>query len=106
MALKIVWTPQAENGLDKVLDYLEKEWTIMEILNLEQNINDLLNRISKYPKICPQTGKFNNVHKGLVDKNNYIIYRIQPKKELIEIINFRGTKQRPINKSTKSQQRI
>ena len=96
MALKIVWTPQAENGLDKVLDYLEKEWTIMEILNLEQNINDLLNRISSYPKICPQTRKFNNVHKGLVDKNNYIIYRIQPKKELIEIINFRGTKQKPI----------
>jgi len=96
MALKIVWTPQAENGLDKVLDYLEKEWTIMEILKLEQNINDLLNRISKYPKICPQTGKFNNVHKGLVDKNNYIIYRIQPKKKLIEIINFRGTKQKPI----------
>ena len=83
MALKIVWTSQAEDGLDKVLNYLEKEWTIMEILNLEQNLNDLLNRISKYPKICPKTEKFNNVYKGLVDKNNYIIYRIQPKKELI-----------------------
>ena len=96
MAIKIVWTSQAENGLIKVLDYLEEEWTIREILNLEQNINDLLKRISKYPRICPQTGRFNNVHKGLVDKNNYIIYRIQPKKELIEIINFRGTRQKPI----------
>ncbi|MDN6311116.1 MAG: hypothetical protein ACTH3E_09855 [Psychroflexus halocasei] len=46
MALKIVWTPQAEIGLTKVLDYLEKEWT---------------------------------------------------KKEIIEIINFRETKQKPIN---------
>ena len=27
MALKIVWTPQAVDGLDKVLGYLEKEWT-------------------------------------------------------------------------------
>ncbi len=96
MALKIVWTPQAEDGLNKVIGYLEKEWTIIEILNLEQNINELINRISKYPKICPQTGKFDNVHKGLVDKNNYIIYRIQSKKELIEIINFRGTKQKPL----------
>lgn len=33
MALKIVWTPQAENGLEKVINYLEAEWTIMEILN-------------------------------------------------------------------------
>lgn len=96
MALKIVWTPQANRGLDKVIEYLEEEWTVMEILNLEQNLQDLLNRISKYPKICPATGKYKNVHKGLVDKNNYIIYRIQPKKELIEIINFRGTKQEPI----------
>ncbi|PJB13491.1 MAG: hypothetical protein CO119_01300 [Flavobacteriales bacterium CG_4_9_14_3_um_filter_40_17] len=96
MALKIVWTPQGERGLDKVIEYLEEEWTINEILNLEQNLKDLLGRISKYPKICPATGQYKNVHKGLVDKNNYIIYRIQPKKELIEIINFRGTKQKPI----------
>jgi len=96
MALKIVWTPQAVDGLDKVLGYLEKEWTIVEILNLQQNITNFLNRISKYPKIYPQTAKFTNVHRGLVDKNNYIIYRIQPKKRIIEIINFRGTKQNPI----------
>ncbi|QHI36296.1 hypothetical protein IMCC3317_16560 [Kordia antarctica] len=96
MALKIVWTPQAENGLNKVLDYLEEEWTLQEILNLEQNLNDLLNRIRKYPQMCPQTGKFQHVYKGLVDKNNYIIYRIKPKKQLIEIINFRGTKQKPV----------
>jgi len=96
MALKIVWTEQAEYGLETVIDYLEKEWTVMEILNLESNINDFLKRISKYPKICPQTEKLNNVHKGLVDKNNYIIYRIRPKKQLIEIINFRGTKQKPL----------
>lgn len=96
MALKIVWTPQAERGLDKAIEYLEEEWTINEILNLEQNLQDLLTRISKYPKICPATGQYKNVHKGLVDRNNYIIYRIQPKKEVVEIINFRGTKQEPI----------
>ena len=93
MALKIVWTPQANRGLDKVLEYLEEEWAVLEILNLEQNLQDFLKRISKYPKICPTTGKYKNVYKGLVDKNNYIIYRIQPKKELIEIITFRGTRQ-------------
>jgi plasmid stabilization system protein ParE len=95
MALKIVWTQQATKGLDKVIDYLEKNWTVIEILNLEQNLQSLLSRISKYPQICPQTEKFKNVYKGLVDKNNYIVYRLQPEKELIEIINFRGTKQKP-----------
>lgn len=95
MALKIVWTPQAINGLDRVIDYLAKDWIKVEIRTLEQNVQNLLNRISKYPKIYPQTGEFRNVHKGLVDKNNYLIYRFRPEKELIEIINFRGTKQKP-----------
>ncbi len=57
MALNIKWTPQAGRGLNKVIDYLEEEWTANEILNLEQNLQDLLIRISKYPKICPPTGK-------------------------------------------------
>lgn len=96
MALRIVWTPQAEKGLDKVLEYLEEEWSAKEILALEKRILDLMERISKYPKICPPTGKYPNVRKGSVDKNNYIVYRIRPRKKSIEIITFRGTKQKPI----------
>lgn len=46
--------------------------------------------------MCLATGKFKNVHKGLIDKNNYIIYRVKPRKNILEIVNFRGTKQRPI----------
>ncbi len=95
MALKIVWTVQAEEGLGSVLDYLEKNWTSNEILNLEKNLQEFIARISKYPKICPTTKKHNNLHKGIIDKNNYIIYRINPTKGIIEIINFRGTKQKP-----------
>ncbi|WP_430908716.1 type II toxin-antitoxin system RelE/ParE family toxin [Maribacter sp. 2-571] len=96
MALKIVWTPQAEKGLDTVIAFLEEKWTVKEIHNLEENLKSLMGRIAKYPMICPATAKHKNVHKGLVDKNNYIIYRIRPRKGIIEIINFRGTKQEPI----------
>lgn len=35
MALKFKWTPQAEKGLEKIMDYLEKEWTVKEIFSLE-----------------------------------------------------------------------
>jgi len=92
MALKIVWTPQALKGLDTVLDYLELKWTPKEIFKLENNIQSLLLRIGKYPTICPKTETLSNVYKGLVDKNNYIIYRVDFKIKTIEIINFRGTK--------------
>lgn len=96
MALKIYWTPKAKEGLEKVIVYLENNWTIAEILNLEENIKNLLTRIRKYPKICPTTSAYKNLYKGFVDKNNYIIYRLHPKNAIIEIINFRGTKQKPI----------
>lgn len=96
MALKIVWTPRAEKGLKKTVDYLEEEWTEKEILNLEKKIRSIIGLIQKSPKMFPATGKHKNLRKGLIDKNNYIIYRIRPKKELIEIIYFRGTRQKPI----------
>ena len=96
MALKIEWTPQAEKGLVSVLEYLEENWTAKEILNLERKIMEFTERISKYPKICPSSGKYPNLRKGLVDKNNYIIYRVRARKKVVEIINFGGSKQKPL----------
>ena len=93
MALKIVWTPQAVKGLKNVLNYLEEYWSTPEIVSLDKNLNSLLNRISKYPEICPATTHLKGLRKGLVDKNNYIVYRVRFDKNLIEIINFRSTKQ-------------
>ena len=97
MALKIVWTPQALKGLKKVLEYLAAEWSKKEILNLEIKLYAVLNQIRKQPQLFPQTGSFKNTHKALIDKNNYIIYRNNDSKRVIEIINFRGTRQKPIN---------
>ncbi len=96
MALEIFWTPRAIKGLQEVVNYLEENWTIKEILNFEKKVDDLLNKISKYPKMCPKTSKYKRVYKGLIDKNNYIIYKVKSRKETIEIINFRGTKQKSI----------
>lgn len=97
MALKIVWTSKAEAGLEKVIEYLDVNWTVTEILNLEKNLEAFLGRISKYPRICPKTSMHENLHKGLVDKNNYIVYRVNYTKGIIEIIYFRGTRQEPLD---------
>src|SRR5690554_5403988 len=97
MAFEIIWSPQAEKGLDKVLEYLQEEWSANEILSLEKKIIVFVERISKYPTIYPPSGRHPNLRKGRVDKHNYIIYRILPRKKTIEIINFRGLKQKPLS---------
>jgi plasmid stabilization system protein ParE len=94
MALKIKWTPQAAKGLAIVIEYLEVEWTFREILQLEENIIQVTNQISLFPELYPKSETSKNLHKALVDKNNYLIYSVNYKKENIEIINFKGTKQK------------
>jgi len=95
MALKIHWTPRAEKGLDSVLEYLEREWTAKEILQLEKKINQVTGQISLNPNLYAKSETSKELHKAVVDKNNYLVYRVNKKISTIEIINFRGTKQTP-----------
>lgn len=94
MALKIKWTSQADKGLAIVLEYLEVEWTFREILQLEENITQVINQISVFPDLYPKSQTYKNLHKASVDKNNHLVYRVNYKKNTIQIINFRGTKQK------------
>lgn len=94
MALKIEWTPQAIKGFNKVVDYLEAKWTAREILNLENNIQQVINQIKINPEQFPKSSRKVLLHKAIVDKNNYLVYRINKEANIVEIINFRGTKQK------------
>lgn len=78
-----------------IIEYLEAKWTFIEILQLEQNSNQVTNQISLFPDLYPKSETYKNLHKAIVDKNNYLVYRVNYKKSSIEIINFRGTKQKP-----------
>ncbi|MFY7741810.1 MAG: type II toxin-antitoxin system RelE/ParE family toxin [Flavobacterium sp.] len=95
MALTVKWTLQAEKGLEKVIEYLEKEWTVNEILQLEKNLNQVIYQISVYPELYPKSEKNKLLRKVVVDKNNYLVYKYNKKNKTLEIINFRGTKQKP-----------
>lgn len=93
MALTVYWTLQAEKGLEKVIEYLEKQWTAKEILNLEKKIKRVINQISKNPALYPKSLTHKKLHKAIIDKNNYLIYKVNKQSNSIVIINFRGTKQ-------------
>ena len=95
MALEIKWTPQADKGLEKVIHYLEAEWTVREILQLEKKIKQVIKQVSLNPEQFPKSETYKNLHKAIVDKNNYLVYRINTYTDAIEIVNFRGTKQNP-----------
>lgn len=93
MALAIRWTPQADKGLERVIKYLEAEWTVREILHLEKKLKQVTQQICLNPELFPKSKTYKNLHKAVVDKNNYLVYRVYAEKGFIEIVNFRGTKQ-------------
>lgn len=95
MALIVKWTFQAEKGLYEIIEYLEKEWTLKEILQLEKKINQVINQIVLNPELYPKSEKNKSLRKVVVDKNNYFVYKLNKKNKTLEIINFRGTKQKP-----------
>jgi plasmid stabilization system protein ParE len=95
MALVVKWTLQANKGLAKVIAYLEAEWTFREIIQLEKNIIQVINQIVLFPDLYPKSETNKDLHKAIVDKNNYLVYRVNHKTNTIQIINFRGTKQKP-----------
>ncbi len=95
MALKFIWTSQAVKGFNKVIDYLEAKWTAKEILDLENKIQQVVNQINLNPEQFPKSKKNESLYKAIVDKNNYLVYKLNKESKIIEIINCRGTKQRP-----------
>ena len=94
MAITIIWTPQAALGLDKVIEYLETKWTEKEILKLQENINHIIGHITFNPDLFPKSETNKNLHKAIVDKNNYLVYRMNNENGFVEIINFTCTKQK------------
>lgn len=97
MALTIKWAPIALENYVKTLQYLSSHWTQKEIKNLDAKLNLKLKRISGYPTIYPLSISKPNLRKARIDVNNYIVYRVNLKENIIEIVNFRGTRQKPVD---------
>ena len=47
MALKVTWTPRAEQGYDKIIKHLEKNWTGREISNFIDETREFLKLLEK-----------------------------------------------------------
>lgn len=98
MALEIVWTKRAEQGYDRIIKYLEDKWTEREVRNFVQESNQFFELLKQYPEMLQRTNHRKNVYRGPINKHTMLTYRIKPRKKLIELINIRSTRQKPLKK--------
>lgn len=72
MAYKIVWTLNADQTLQSVIDYLELAWGEKQIINFLKASEELIEKISQFPYSF-RSSKYEQIHEVLITKHNLLI---------------------------------
>jgi plasmid stabilization system protein ParE len=95
MAKEIRWAPEAIQRFDKVIEYLNQEWSSKEVVAFVNAADKIVRFISENPKMFRKTSK-RNVHEALVTSHNLLIYKVYQSHSTI--ITFWDTRQHPNRK--------
>ena len=96
MAYKIVWTKQAIKGYDKIISYLEENWSEREIVNFISETEQFFETLTLQPEILQKSNKHKNLYRGPINRLTILIYKIKPLKKQIVLITIRGARQKPL----------
>lgn len=83
---KIIWTNEAESDYSDNIDYLLKEWTIIEAEEFINKAEELLYHLET-GKIKCKTSKFKGVRECVVCKQITLFYRLNENNN-IELLKF------------------
>ena len=96
MALRIIWSIRAEQGYARIVRYLEENWTEKEVSVFVQETMHFLSLLSENPKMLQKSTKGRNLYRGPITRLTMLTYRIKPRKKIIELVNIRSTRQKPL----------
>lgn len=97
MAYKIIWSPKAINSFENVIEYLDKHWTLKEVINFVKHSEKTIQIISQNPYLFRRSEK-QNIHEVLVTKHNLLLYQVIGKIKKVELLVFFDTRQHPKKK--------
>jgi plasmid stabilization system protein ParE len=92
MANKIIYKKRFLNKLDKLLAYLQKEWSITVANQFLDKLEEKIKAIKHQPAIGKITA-IKNTRSILVTKHNRVYYRIEEDKTIV--LNMIGTRKNP-----------
>ena len=84
---------RAERNLEKIILYLEEEWSERVRKSFLEELNSNFERISLMPFVFPKSEKFENLRKGQITKHAYIFYYVFD--DYVEIVTIQDTRQNP-----------
>ncbi|MBD3183537.1 type II toxin-antitoxin system RelE/ParE family toxin [Candidatus Poribacteria bacterium] len=93
MAKTVVFSKRSRNRLEKLLAYLENEWSLKVKSEFIEKLDRCVLQISKHPESCPVSEEFPGLYKFVVTKQTTLYYRIEEKE--IQVITFFDNRQDP-----------
>lgn len=75
--MKILWTTRASSNLDRILEYLEKEWSISSVKKFNNKLLNFLELLKKKPEIGKIVLQDKNIRAFVLTKQNTIFYRLK-----------------------------
>lgn len=90
---KIVLSKRASVRLEKLLEYLEQEWTLKVKDDFVKKLDKSLNQIQKFPESCPKTDFVKGLHMLVVTKQTSLFYRFDSK--AIKIVTIFDNRMNP-----------
>jgi len=95
MVKKVVWSFRAKSSFDRVIAYLQKNWTEREIVKFVNQTTKTIDLIQSGVVTHRSSGK-KQIYEVLVTKHNLLIYRVSKFK--YELLVFYDTRQHPKKK--------
>ncbi|MBI1287307.1 MAG: hypothetical protein GC178_06975 [Flavobacteriales bacterium] len=92
---RVLWSPEAENDLSDILEYLEKNWSLTVVNRFLDLLDETILRLSDSPKLFPLVEADRQVIRCVLTKHNSIYYRF--KEEQLHILRIYDTRQDPEN---------
>lgn len=88
--MKIIWSEQAKNSYEKIIDFILEQWNSDIALDFESKTNTLLDKLKQNKNLCPASKK-TKLRKCVIHKNTSLIYKINnPNIELVTFIDNRS----------------
>ncbi|SHI74888.1 Plasmid stabilization system protein ParE [Tangfeifania diversioriginum] len=92
---KIIWSPEAKEDLENILDYLMFRWGIAITSRFLFHTEKMVTQIAINPKQYPIFSFKKRIRRCVLTKQNTIYYRV--KNERVEIVRIFDTRQNPNN---------
>lgn len=91
--MKIFLSTLAEAKIEDLLIFLENNWSTKIKNDFLKKLTSKINQVSQLPQSCQESKQFPDLYKCIVTKQTSFYYRINRKKEEIEVVTFFDNRQ-------------